>query len=197
MVKDSFMLGGGMKGVVFTIFLDMVDHSFGPETTEEIIAASDLPSAGAYTTVGTYDHAEIVALVTHLSKATKIAIPDLIRTFGAHLLGEFYRLYPLFFEETEDVLSFLEMVDGYIHTEVLKLYPDATLPKITTRRRGDGELEVIYRSDRMMGDLAEGLIKGAIDHFGEDHVLQRDDVTAQGGGQCVHFKVSRRSKLAA
>lgn len=186
-----------MKGIVFTLLLDMVDDTFGPETTEHIIQSSNLPSNGVYTSVGTYAHSEIVSLVTNLSKATDIAVPDLIRTFGKHLLGEFYKLYPEFFEDISDTLGFLEMVDGYIHTEVLKLYPDATLPKIETRRVTDEELELIYKSDRMMGDLAEGLIKGTIEHFGSDHTLDRKDIEQGGPEQCVHFTIKAQPKLAA
>lgn len=186
-----------MKGVVFTIFLEMVDDVFGIETTEKIISDSDLPSGGAYTSVGTYDHGEIVSLVTNLSSSTGIAVPVLIKTFGEHLLGEFHRLYPDFFAEVDDVLSFLEYVDGYIHVEVLKLYPDAKLPKIETRRLSCGSLELIYKSDRMMGDLAEGLIGGAISHFGGQHSFSRQDETAKGAGQCVRFKVTAQSEKAA
>lgn len=186
-----------MKGIIFTLLLDMVDDAFGAQTTENIITASNLPSGGAYTSVGTYAHSEIVSLVTNLSKETNVAVPDLIRTFGNHLLGEFYKLHPDFFGEIDDVLSFLELVDGYIHSEVLKLYPDAKLPKISTKRMSDGGLELIYQSDRMMGDLAEGLIAGAIEHFGGCNTFTREDKQAEGVGQCVHFKVTATSKMAA
>ena len=73
-----------MKGVVFTLLLDMVDDTFGPAVTEQIISASDLPSGGVYTAVGTYDHAEIVALVTNLSKETELSVSALVHTFGKH-----------------------------------------------------------------------------------------------------------------
>lgn len=186
-----------MKGVIFTLLLDMVEDSFGPQVTENIISASNLPSGGAYTAVGTYDHAEIVSLVTNLSKETDIAVPDLIRVFGKHLLGQFYRLYPDFFTDIDDVLVFLEQVDSYIHCEVLKLYPDAKLPKIETTRLNNEELELIYKSDRMMGDLAEGLITGAIEHFGGGHTFTRQDVEQGGPEQCVHFKIKASVELAA
>ena len=156
-----------MKGIVFAEFLDMVDANFGETVTEEIIAESDLPSGGVYTAVGTYDHAEIVTLVMGLSGKTGLPVPDLVRAFGQHLLTRFAALYPDFFETGGDVLAFLERVDGYIHGEVRKLYPTATLPKLVTERTGAGDLVITYRSDRRMGDLAEGLITGAIAHFGE------------------------------
>jgi len=77
-----------MKGIVFTEFMDMVDDKFGMDVTETIVQASDLPSGGAYTAVGTYDHAEIVSLVVNLSKSTNIEVPVLI------YLGQCGWLYP-------------------------------------------------------------------------------------------------------
>lgn len=181
-----------MKGIVFTEFLDMVDDKFGPVTTESIIDASDLASGGAYTSVGTYDHSEIVALVSNLSKTSGLEVSVLIYTFGHHLLGRFTKLFPDFFAENDTVDSFLEKVDGYIHGEVLRLYPDAKLPKITTTRIPGDCLELHYQSDRMMGDLAEGMIVSAIEHFGATHVLKREDLENEGEAQCVKFTLTKR-----
>ena len=80
-----------MKGVVFTEFLEMVEEKFSPEMVDTIIGASDLPSQGAYTSLGTYDHNEMIQLVTHLSKETNIAVPDLIRTFGRKFVYTIFR----------------------------------------------------------------------------------------------------------
>ena len=52
-----------------------------------------------------------------------------------------------------------------IHTEVRKLYPDAQLPQFDCTRSDDG-LKMLYSSPRHFGDLAEGLIKGAVAYFG-------------------------------
>ena len=175
-----------MKGVVFTEFLDMVDDTFGMEMTESIVSGSDLPSGGVYTSVGTYDHNEIVSLVGDLSRKTHIDISELVHVFGRHLMSRFVEIYPAFFE-VSDVLTFLENVDGYIHGEVRKLYPDAALPNIETKRLDGQVLELIYRSHRMMGDLAEGLIEGALVQFGNTHACSREDLPDDDGCQCVKF----------
>lgn len=47
-----------MKGIIFTEFLEMVEDRFSPEIADRIIEASDLPSRGVYTAVGTYDHTD-------------------------------------------------------------------------------------------------------------------------------------------
>src|SRR5262245_35992633 len=52
-----------MKGVVFTEFLEMVGAKFGEDMVDDVILACELPSGGAYTSVGTYDHQELFALV--------------------------------------------------------------------------------------------------------------------------------------
>ena len=73
-----------MKGIVFREFISLVETQFSLETADHIIAASHLSSDGAYTTVGTYPHQEMVELVTHLSEATKISVKDLLHHFGRH-----------------------------------------------------------------------------------------------------------------
>ena len=165
-----------MKGVVFTEFLEMVEEKFSFELTEQIIDASDLPSGGAYTAVGTYDHGEIVQLVTHLSQKTGIAIPDLLRAFGQHVFGRFTISYPHFFAGINSSMEFMEKVDGYIHVEVRKLYPDAELPKLEYDKSVPGTLKVTYRSNRPFADLADGMIAGCIEHFKDGVQVQREDV---------------------
>ena len=59
-----------MKGMVFTEFLEMVEEKFSPEMAERIIESSELKSSGVYTTVGTYDHHEMITLVISLSRET-------------------------------------------------------------------------------------------------------------------------------
>jgi len=165
-----------MKGVVFTEFLEMVEDHFSPDIADQIIEASDLPSGGVYTAVGTYDHAEIVALVQNLSAETKLGIDELLHTFGKHLFGRFVEGYPGFFEGEQDAFTFLKSVEEYIHVEVKKLYPDAELPSVIASLESPNHLKIVYRSDRNMGDLAHGLIEGCIKHFEEPIDIRRSDV---------------------
>jgi len=170
-----------MKGVVFTEFLEMVEDSFSPGVADRIIEASDLPSGGAYTAVGTYNHAEIVTLVQKLSVETKLSVDELLHTFGKHLFGRFVEGYPGFFEGEQDAFQFLQSVEEYIHVEVKKLYPDAELPSVIATLETPNHLKIIYRSDRNMGDLAHGLIDGCIKHFAEPIEIRRSEASAEAG----------------
>lgn len=175
-----------MKGIVFTELLGMVASTWSEDMVDDIIEAADLPSGGAYTSVGTYDHSEIVALVGALSARTGIPGTALVSTFGQHMFGRFNVLYPDFFAGIDDAMDFLEQVETVIHVEVLKLYPDAQLPRFEVSRSTD-RMQLIYRSPRHMGDLAAGLIDGCIAHYGQPIAVEREDAT----GGTVVFRLSR------
>jgi len=180
-----------MKGVVFAEFLEMVEDHFSPEIADLIIEASDLPSGGAYTSIGTYDHTEMVRLVTQLSVATGVAVPGLMHTFGKYLFSRFVVLYPQLFEDVGSAYSLLERIDDTIHVEVLKLYPDAELPRFECIASEPGRLTIIYRSTRGFADLAAGLIDGCIEHFGENIDVQREDLSG-GQGTWVRFSLTQQ-----
>ncbi len=175
-----------MKGIVFCEFINMVDTAISPEMTETIIEKSNLPSKGAYTAVGTYDHSEIVSLVSTLSQETGTSVSALVHAFGGHLFGVLANSGHVDLEGIGTSYELLERVDGYIHVEVQKLYPDATLPEIKTERLSDNEMLVKYSSERGMGDLAHGLIEACVNHFEENIKIDRKDI-AQGPVQEVHF----------
>lgn len=181
-----------MKGIVFREFLEMVENQFGPEVGDRIIEESHLPSGGAYTTVGSYDHQEMLQLVHQLSLATGIAAPDLVRAFGQHLFGRFVASYPQLFAGVESAFRFLERVEGIVHVEVRKLYPDAELPSFECSRAGADVLTMIYRSQRPFADLAEGLIRGCIAHFAEDIDVLRENPADGGRGCGVRFALTKR-----
>jgi len=177
-----------MKGVVFTEFLEMVEEKFSADMVDDIIDDSDLPSEGIYTSVGTYSHKEIVQLVSSLSSYTNIAVPDLVRIFGAHLFGRFSVLYPVFFPAGTEVFDFLESVETYIRMEVKKLYPDAQLPTFVTTRENNDTLIMHYQSPHPFATLAEGLLKGCMDHFEVDAQITMTD-KSNGAGTAAEFRI--------
>ncbi len=183
-----------MKGIVFTEFLEHVEATFGIVTAEEIIVQSDLPSSGAYTAVGTYDHAEIVQLVTALSSLSGAAPADLVRGFGCYLGKRFAEKFGHFFKEAPTLFDFLESVEDHIHIEVRKLYPDAALPSIIVTSRGQTEVLIRYSSPRQMDDLAVGLIEAAAAYYG-DTVDVRRRPGSDEDGDFVEIIVER--KIAA
>ncbi|MCI5047796.1 MAG: heme NO-binding domain-containing protein [Aquisalinus sp.] len=162
-----------MKGIVFTELMDLVEETQSPAFLQEAIDDADLPSGGAYTSVGTYPVCEMGALVQALSQKMTVPVPDLMKIFGKHLFGRFAQIYPQFFEESSDAFSFLASIEDHIHKEVLKLYPDAELPTFEVTTHTEDTFIMIYNSSRHLGDVCEGLMIGCLAYFGEDASISR------------------------
>ncbi|MGB0744214.1 MAG: heme NO-binding domain-containing protein [Opitutales bacterium] len=173
-----------MKGMVFTHFLDMVEEKFGIDMVDTIIEESEVPSGGAYTSVGTYPHTEMVALLQSLEQQLSVPISQLLKVYGEHLFGILASGYPALVDDCKSSKDLLRKLDGVIHVEVQKLYPDAELPKFKAIDLPDGKLEMHYLSDRHMEDLAEGLLTGCLSHFNETASIERTPL-----GEAIKFTI--------
>lgn len=180
-----------MKGVVFTEFLEMVEDRFSADMADSIIDDARLPHGGAYTSVGTYPHGEMVAMVVALSQRSGIPVPDLIRVFGQHMFGRFVQAYPAFFVGVQDAFEFLAGIEDIIHAEVLKLYPDAELPRFIVEHHDAQKLVLLYQSPRHFEDLAEGMMHGCLAHFGEPIHIEREPTPTADHAQ--RFVLTRQS----
>jgi hypothetical protein len=176
-----------MKGVVFTEFLDMVEDTFSADVVDDIIEGAALPSGGVYTAVGTYPHAELGKLVIQLSQRTGAKVPELLRAYGRHLFGRFLAGYPIFFKDVRDSFGFLQTIEGLVHVEVRKLYPDAELPSFESTQVAPNRMEMIYRSPRCLGDFAQGLMEGCFAHFNQKVQITRID---EAQGRVVRFDLT-------
>jgi hypothetical protein len=177
-----------MKGIVFTEFLEMVESRHEGEFVDDLIVTAGLPHDGAYTAVGTYPHTEMVSLVVRYSAMTEAPAATVLNGFGRYLFQRFSVLYPVFFKDIDCPLRFLGTIEEVIHVEVRKLYPDAELPRFDAHRPEPGVLELTYRSERHLADLAEGLIEGCVEHFGIPHTIERGEAGADGS---VMFRIAK------
>lgn len=164
-----------MKGVVFTGLLEMVEKRFGYVIANNMIVKSKLPSEGVYTAVGTYDYKEMHSLVKQLSEETGLSGNDLFEAFGNYYFEKLAAKASHLFSVTDGLFVFLSQLESYIHPEVLKLYPDAQLPTFITLEHTEKRFQMQYQSQRKMEYFALGLIKGAVDYFGETATVVLDE----------------------
>ncbi len=170
-----------MKGVVFTEFLTFVESQTDLTMVDHLITSTNPASGGAYTTVGTYDVGELVAMVSELSQKTGIAMPELIKAFGGHLFNHFASAHADTMGDVHTSEELLSSVENRIHVEVRKLFPDAELPTIGFEQVNESTCEVIYQSSRPFADLAEGLIEASIKHFNDPITMTREDLEPANG----------------
>lgn len=154
-----------MKGIIFNAVHDAVVGLYNEDTWDDLLDAAGLE--GGYTSIGTYDDAELLALVKVGCEATGIETAELMQVLGTHAFPTLAGRYPEFLEGSSGTLEFLRVVDTIIHPEVMKLHPDATPPRFDFEDLSDGGLRMTYHSARRLGAMAEGLIYGAAAWFGE------------------------------
>lgn len=172
-----------MKGIIFNLLEQVVAEKYGEETWDSLLAATDLE--GAYTALGNYDDAELASLVTAASSALGVPGDDLVRWFGRSAMPLLSQRYPNFFEHHDSTRSFLLTLNDVIHTEVRKLFPGAYVPEFEFDVSREESLALSYISERRLCSLAEGLIEGAADHFGEETTIRQDRCVKNGDDRCV------------
>ncbi len=168
-----------MKGVVFTEYLAFVELHHEYEMVDRILLELDLPSGGAYTSIGSYDHSELVQILMKHSELTNQSPNHLLKEFGKYLFHFFVKAYPVFFQGGGNSFDFLSSIEDKIHPQVLKLYPDAELPRFEISVQGN-QLEMIYSSHRAMADFAEGLIEACFNFYQESAVIKRENLKEDG-----------------
>jgi Haem-NO-binding len=178
-----------MKGIVFTEFLEMVEQNYGYAIVDDLITHSSLDSEGAYTAIGTYQHTEMVQLLSRLSTITNTPVPALMKAFGHYLFGTFTKNYPHFFTTAATAFDFLFSIENYIHVEVRKLYPDAQFPRFQTQKLDENTLEMIYNSERRMSDFAEGLLEKTFEHYQEKCSIKK--IMMEVSGTKVKFIIKK------
>lgn len=172
-----------MKGMVFNIFSDMVTEGFGLETWDQLIDQTDPASNAIYTSADVYPDEELVGYVTALAEITGAEVSELIRAFGIYMMHKFKKMHPEFMVD-HTARTFLESVHEVIHVEVKKLHPDTLLPKFEYESAGEDQLTMIYSSERKLCHLAEGLIAGAAEIFGEPVSMHQSQCMHAGAQTC-------------
>ncbi len=161
---------------------EAVTREWGEEMWDDLLAASDLD--GAYTSLGTYSDTDILALASAAADRLASPVDDVVRILGRLCFKPLATRYPACLKGPASVREFLPTVNDLIHPQVLKLYPGASVPRFLVRENGE-DLEMDYSSVRNMCKLAEGLVLGAADHFGESVAVDQPCCKQRGDSRCT------------
>lgn len=179
-----------MRGIIFTEFTTFVEEQMGLDALDIAIEVTDLPSGGAYTSVGSYPYAELEALLgTLVAQNPSLEVDSALRSFGKWLAGRFRETYSAFFAPHDNALDFLASIDGHIHTEVRKLDPDAVPPKVVIEKVNTNQYRLDYASHRPLAWVAVGLTEGSLKAYGGD--WQIGEITQADEGKIMTLMLDR------
>lgn len=179
-----------MKGVIFNLFEEAISKTYGEEMWDDLLDEERLD--GAFTSLGNYPDASLERLVESASKRLNESSQEVIRWFGEQAIHSLAVRYPEFFRRAQNAREFLLSVNGIIHPEVRKVYPDADVPTFDFQDAPDGGVLMGYRSKRRLCALAQGFIEGSAKEFGETAQVEHFKCMLRGDEQCLcHVKFSK------
>lgn len=179
-----------MKGIVFNLLQEVVVAEHGEAAWDALLTSAGLD--GAYTSLGTYDDAQLLALVAAASQALGLSERQVVRWFGVQAMPLFAERYPALFAAHDNARDFVLTLNDIIHPEVRKLYPGADVPEFDFDAADDEVLGMTYSSARKMCDFAEGLIEGAASHYGQHVDIEQPECMHDGAAHC-RFRLRFRS----
>lgn len=167
-----------MQGVIFNAIEEFTIDLGGMELWNQILDEAAVKSGGIYTFGKTYDDQEIVDLAVTLCKSINVELDK-----GLHLFGKFLFTYLLdkgnvHIKDYPNTQSLLSELEDVIHRDVERLHPNAYTPFFEFTKIDENSGELIYRSKRKLCQVAEGLVEGAADHYGQNVVMSHT--------QCMH-----------
>ena len=180
-----------MKGIIFTILNELVEENFGLPVWQKLLDQTG--DDGIFTGGGTYEDQRLFTLVGALSAESGLPVDALLRAYGEYAIPKFQEAYPVFFDRVGTLREFLLSIDGIIHVEVQKLYPEALLPRLWYDDSDAQTLTINYQSHRQLCVLAEGMILGAAIYFSESVELAQAKCLHHGDDHCeiaVNFQTA-------
>lgn len=171
-----------MKGILFEVVAQVVERSAGHAAWDAALTAAG--SHGAFTSLGSYDDGEFLAIVGAVADQRGEAVADTARWLGRRALPLLVERYPTF-AVGHNTRSFVLTLNHVIHPEVRKLFPGADAPDFIATDRPDGAVALEYRSTRALCTLAEGLILGTGDHFADPVQVSQSECVHRGDERCM------------
>lgn len=172
-----------MKGIIFNLLQDVVITAHGDVMWDRLLEQAELD--GIYTSLGTYDDAEFMKLVSAAGLALSLSDDEVLTWFGRRAIPGMVERWPAFFAADQTTIPFLRTLNSVIHPEVRKLYAGAYCPHFDFTSPDDGSLVIGYRSPRRLCGLAHGFILGAGDHYGEILTVLHLECMHEGADRCL------------
>ena len=169
-----------MHGLIFASLRHYTARRLGEERAAELWADR------VFETTEAYDDAWFAAQVERLVVATGDPVDEVQRGFGSFAAQTtFAALYPAYYDESGDTLTFLLGIEERIHELVRATIPGARPPELHVRPLGAAGVLVSYTSDRRLCWLLEGLVLGTAEHYGEALVVEQIQCMHDGDAGCV------------
>jgi predicted hydrocarbon binding protein len=172
-----------MHGVILLEFHRFVEARHGAEFWKDAVREAGL-SNPVFMPTQHYPDADLLALVSTVSRKVGTEPAPLLEDFGAHMVPALIALYSALIEAQWTLLDLLEHTEATIHRVVRIRVPGAAPPQLKSRRLSPTEVELLYASERKLCALALGIIKGFARVFEETVTVTEPECMRKGDPAC-------------
>lgn len=173
-----------MHGIVMKALKDFVVETYDAATWRAIQDEAEV-GGKLYVPVSEYDDAEALALVDAASELSGEDAGDLLYAFGGYIVEPLVETYGVHVDGDWSGLDLLANVETYIHEALrAKRLSEFTPPELKAKRVEEDVAIIRYGSDRELCKLAEGIIDGVADHYGESYHVTHDSCQLDGDPHC-------------
>ena len=177
----SIIGGVDVKGLMFNVLEEVITDAYGPEAWDSLLCMSG--AEGAYSSLGTYSDNEFHAIAEATATLTGQTASQVLQAFGQSALPIMVRRFPTFMEGVSDTRTFLLSLNSAIHPEIRKIFAGAACPHFKYAI-GDDVVQITYYSRRRFCDIAQGLARGTLAHFGEAGEVTHPECLHEGAEAC-------------
>lgn len=174
-----------MYGVINKSLKEMVIEQFGMERWQSVLDRSGVP-ADSFLSMRSYDDQRTYALAQSCADELGIDLSDALRAFGAHWIEHTVeRDYSTLVSAAgNSLIEFLENLNT-LHDKISSTFLDYRPPTFEVSPKENGEVEVLYTSQRTgLTPFVEGLMIALGHRFNEPvEVLGIEPIPVEAGEQ--------------
>ncbi|QJX48359.1 heme NO-binding domain-containing protein [Hymenobacter taeanensis] len=171
-----------MHGLVFTLLKRYVQTQYDHSTWVRLLEAANLTAAD-------FDHKQVYpdehmyALVGQAAQMTGLSADELHEKFGEYLVPDLMYMYKRLVQPEWKTLDMIEHTENTMHRQVRSEHTENAPPVLEVSRISPTELFIDYKSERRMGALAVGIVRGLATYFEEADQIIVEPTTSENGEQ--------------
>ncbi len=177
-----------MHGTIFTLLKRYVQTQYDHSTWVRLLEASGL-SAADFNHKSVYPDEHMYALIGQAAEMTGIPAGELHEKFGEYLVPDLMYMYQKYLDPNWRTLDMLEHTEARMHTQVRREHVENAPPVLDIKRLNENEVLINYVSQRRMGGLAVGIVRGVAAYYDEaDRIDVMPTTTEDGERVQIHVR---------
>lgn len=185
----SLSLPTPVHGTIFTLLKRYVQTQYDHSTWVRLVEVAGL-SSGDFHHKEVYPDEQMYALVGAAAEMTGLPATTLQEKFGEYLVPDLMYMYQKLVQPNWTTLDMLEHTENTMHRQVRQEHVQNAPPVLAVVRHSVDALEITYVSQRRMGALAVGIVRGLATYFDEADRIVIEPETSEDGER-VHIRVQR------